>query len=159
MEPVELKTFLEDLLHKIDPLFKKKQISLQLEEFPPVTLELDRAGLAKIFQNLLANALKFTPNGKAVTVKVNRTDSSVVIEVRDQGIGIAWQNLPYIFERFYRADPSRNRESGGFGLGLTIVKELTEAMGGTVEVESILGAGSIFKIRLPIKNNDSVNLT
>lgn len=150
-EPIELKTFLEDLLHKIGPLFQKKQIDLQLEAFPPVTLELDRSALAKIFQNLLANALKFTPVGKAVTVKVNRVNATVVIEVHDQGIGIARQDLPYIFERFYRADPSRNRESGGFGLGLTIVKELTEAMGGTVEVESVFGTGSIFKIRLPIE--------
>jgi signal transduction histidine kinase len=150
-EPIELKSFLEDLLRKMSPLFKERHIDLKLEECRPVTLALDRSALTKILQNLLANALKFTPGGKQVTVKASRLSQSVVIEVRDQGIGISGQDLPYIFERFYRADPSRNRESGGFGLGLTIVKELMEAMGGTVEVESVLDKGSTFTIRLPIK--------
>lgn len=147
-ESIDLKDFLEDLLRKMAPLFNERNIALKLAECPSVTVELDRSALAKIFQNLLANALKFTPSGKQVMIKFGRVNSWVEIEVHDQGIGIAVQDLPYIFERFYRADPSRNRESGGFGLGLTIVKELTEAMGGTVEVESALGVGSTFKIRL-----------
>jgi two-component system sensor histidine kinase BaeS len=151
MEPIELKGFLEDVAHKLAPLFNEKSIDLKQEELAPVTVELDRPALTKILQNLLANALKFTPSGKQVVIKVAQLNGSVVIEVRDQGIGISAKDLPYIFERFYRADPSRNRESGGFGLGLTIVKELTEAMGGTVEVESVVGEGSTFKIRLPIR--------
>jgi signal transduction histidine kinase len=149
-ESIGLKAFLEDLIQKMTPLFNRKNIDLKLEEFAPVTVELDRPALTKILQNLLANALKFTPGGKRVTVKVCRLSSSIIIEVSDRGIGISKQDLPYIFERFYRVDPSRNRESGGFGLGLTIVKELTEAMGGAVEVESMVGEGSTFKVKFPI---------
>jgi signal transduction histidine kinase len=149
-ESIELKDFLEDLTHKLEPLFRQKNIGLNLAEVSPVTLKLDRPALAKIMQNLLANALKFTPGGKQVIVKAIQTGSSVIIEVIDQGIGISPQDLPYIFERFYRADPSRNRESGGFGLGLTIVKELTEAMGGLIEVESAVGEGSTFKVKFPV---------
>lgn len=150
MEPIGLLTFLKDLTQKMTPLFRGKNIDLKLEEFVPFTVELDRPALTKILQNLLANALKFTPGRKRVTVRVYRSISSIVIEVSDQGIGISNQDLPYIFERFYRVDPSRNRESGGFGLGLTIVKELTEAMGGSVEVESVIGEGSTFKVKFPI---------
>lgn len=155
METIELESFLEDLIHKMAPLFHKKDIDLKLAEpagvtLEPVTIKLDRPALTKILHNLLANALKFTPSGKQVTVNARRLDSSVIIEVHDQGIGISAQDLPCIFERFYRADPSRNRESGGFGLGLTIVKELVEAMGGTIEAESVVGEGSTFRVRFPI---------
>ena len=83
---------------------------------------------------------------------MNIVGNAALIDVSDQGAGISAVDLPYIFERFYRTDRSRNRESGGFGLGLTIAKELTETLGGTISVVSELGEGSTFTIQLPLSS-------
>lgn len=151
-EPIELSAFLKDTVYRFEPLFKAKNLNLQYMESPPCTIETDREALSKILDNLLSNALKFTPFGKDVEFNLETDSGSAVIRVIDQGIGISDTDLPYIFERFYRTDRSRNRKSGGFGLGLTIVKELTEALGGTVSVASKIGEGSAFTIKLPLKS-------
>jgi len=100
--------------------------------------------------NLLANAIKFNFPGGEVRVGV-RTDESgtVAITITDTGVGIPYQDLPRIFERFYRVDKARSRQVGGTGLGLSIVKHVVERMKGTVNVESQLGRGSTFTIRIP----------
>ncbi len=148
-EPVELESFLKDIHAKMLPLFQEKQIIFSLTPVPPVILNIDRNALSKIMQNLLSNAYKYTFAGKRVDINAFCFGHSVAITVSDEGIGIPAKDLPNIFERFYRTDESRNRDSGGFGLGLTIVKELVEAMGGSVEVSSALGEGSRFTIRFP----------
>lgn len=150
IEPLELRAFLEDIHRNMLPLFREKEISFNLSQFQPVILKLDRNALAKIMQNLFSNAYKFTPNGKQVLVDVIRKEETVEITVTDEGVGISSKDLPYIFERFYRTDQSRNRDSGGFGLGLTIVKELVAALGGTISVSSRLGEGSTFKVIFPL---------
>jgi two-component system, OmpR family, sensor histidine kinase BaeS len=149
IEPVALDPFLKDVKKRITPLYQAKGVILGLEKFSPVTLQSDREALTKIFENLLSNAYKYTPAGKKVLIGVEPKENTVSITVRDQGIGISETDLPFIFERFYRTDQSRSRESGGFGLGLTIVKELVEALGGTVNVTSQLGEGTVFKISFP----------
>lgn len=149
-EPIELSSFLRETVHRIETLFKAKNLILQFAEHNPCTIKSDREALSKILDNLLTNALKFTPTGKIVRLNLATSEDFVIIQVSDQGVGISDSDLPYIFERFYRTDRSRNRESGGFGLGLTIAKELTGALGGTISVESKLGEGSNFTIKLPL---------
>lgn len=105
--------------------------------------------------NLVANALRFTPSGGSVVVSVELDGRQVVWSVSDTGPGIASEHLPHLFDRFYRADPSRSRATGGSGLGLAIVKHLVEAHGGQVEVASEVGRGSTFVIRLPVSTATS----
>jgi two-component system phosphate regulon sensor histidine kinase PhoR len=128
-----------------------KQIKLQtLAGDEPIHVLADEEGLRTILDNLLDNAIKYTPDGGRVTVRWRAEGSMAVIEVEDTGIGIALHDQPRIFERFYRVDKARSRDLGGTGLGLSIVKHLVQAFGGTVSVSSALGRGSTFTVRLPL---------
>jgi signal transduction histidine kinase len=100
-------------------------------------------------RNLIDNAVRYTGEGGSVDVSVRATDGTVVVRVADTGIGIPQRELPRIFERFYRVDRARSRETGGTGLGLSIVRHVTENHGGDVTVESELGRGTVFEVRLP----------
>ena len=115
---------------------------------PRVHADPERIG--QVLRNLLSNAVTHTPDGGAVTVSAEAGAVSVRVSVRDTGEGIAAKDLPYIFERFYRADKSRSRATGGAGLGLAIARYLVEAHGGQIAVESQLGAGSTFSFTLPL---------
>jgi two-component system sensor histidine kinase BaeS len=118
-------------------------------ELPLVAVDLQRIG--QVLQNLLTNALRHTPAGGQVTVSATSAPGGrVALAVADTGSGIAPEDLPRIFERFYRADSSRSRATGGSGLGLTIARRLVEAHGGSIEVESALGVGSRFTVLLPV---------
>ena len=99
--------------------------------------------------NLLDNAVKFTSEGGRVTLSAKAAGGRVILAVGDNGIGIPPGDLSRIFERFYRVGRSRDRREGGTGLGLAIAKHLTQAMGGTIEVESVQGTGTTFRINLP----------
>ena len=112
-------------------------------------IEFDETRLRQIVTNLVENALTHTPNNGSVTVEISGSTDGLKIVISDSGAGIASGDLPHIFDQFYRADPSRNRATGGAGLGLTIVKKLVEAHGGTVAVTSSLGDGSTFTVLLP----------
>jgi len=109
----------------------------------------DARRLGQIVRNLVQNAVAHSPAGETVTIAARAAGPAVRITVADRGAGIAPEHLPRIFERFYRADPSRARDTGGAGLGLAIVKQLAEAMGGTVQAESRPGGGSAFSFTLP----------
>jgi len=98
----------------------------------------------------VGNALKFTPAGGRVTVRLSGGDNTVVLQVADTGIGIAADQLDRIFERFYQVDGSATRQYGGMGLGLALVKEIVEAHGGQITVTSQVGAGTTFTIVLPV---------
>ncbi|MEI8201102.1 MAG: ATP-binding protein [Eubacteriales bacterium] len=112
-------------------------------------LTADEDKIEQILVNLISNALKYTPDGGSIEIRTAETPDSVVISIKDSGIGISSEDLPYIFERFYRADKSRSRATGGSGIGLAIVKFLAEAHGGTVTVESRPGEGSEFTVAIP----------
>jgi two-component system sensor histidine kinase BaeS len=114
-----------------------------------LTVTADPVRLRQAIDNLVTNALRHTPTGGTVTVSARRDGDHIVIEVTDTGIGISADDLPHVFERFWRADKSRGRQSGGSGLGLAIVRRLTLAHGGTVEAASEPGVGSTFTLRLP----------
>ena len=128
-----------------------KEISLATEG-PPVDrlVNADDEGLRQILNNLVDNAIKYTPHSGSVTVTCHVDGSAAVIEVRDTGPGIAAEFLPRVFERFYRVDKARSRELGGTGLGLSIVKHLAQAFAGNVDVVSEIGVGTTFTVRLPL---------
>jgi two-component system phosphate regulon sensor histidine kinase PhoR len=116
---------------------------------PDVLVHADEEAIRQILDNLIDNAIKYTPEGGRVAVGGRVAEDSVEIVVRDTGIGIPRDELPRVFERFYRVDKARSRELGGTGLGLSIVKHLAQSLGGHVWVESRVGAGSTFAVRLP----------
>lgn len=115
-----------------------------------VVVEGDAHSLHRLFLILIDNAVKYTPTRGTIKVSLAKSNQSAVVEVKDSGIGIATQDLPHIFDRFYRADKARSREFGGAGLGLSIAHWEAEAHGGEIEVESTLGQGSLFRVRLPL---------
>jgi two-component system phosphate regulon sensor histidine kinase PhoR len=116
----------------------------------PVRIRGDEEALGQVTTNLLDNALKYTPRGGRVWVRLREEGADAVIEVQDTGIGIKPQDCGRIFERFYRVDKARSRELGGTGLGLSIVKHILRAHGGSVFVESEPGVGSTFRAVLPL---------
>nr|MDJ0846654.1 ATP-binding protein [Crocosphaera sp.] len=117
------------------------------QELPPVLADSDR--IEQILVNLIGNAICYTEKG-SITVKVWQENKQVWIAIIDTGIGIKSEDLPYIFERFWRADKSRSRYSGGTGIGLAITRRLVELQGGKIEVESEVDKGSTFRFSLSI---------
>jgi signal transduction histidine kinase len=107
--------------------------------------------LSLLVRNLLDNAIRYTKTGDSIHAEVADDDGSVILRIRDTGVGIPTKDLPRVFERFYRVDRARSRETGGTGLGLAIVRHVAENHGGTVTVQSELGRGSTFEVRLPAR--------
>lgn len=150
LRPVEVAEVIGPCLEIIRLKAQAKRLALKAEygpDVPPVIA--DVASLQEMLQNLLDNAVRYSTPGGCISVKAVGSGSEVAISVSDTGIGIAKSEQERIFERFYRADAARSRESGGTGLGLAIVKHLVEAHGGRIRVESELGRGSTFHIFLP----------
>jgi len=112
--------------------------------------------LAQVLRNLLSNALRHTPPGGQISISARAADDAVEIAVADTGEGIQPEDLPHVFDRFWRADRSRTRETGGSGLGLAIARQLVEAQGGAIGVESEPGRGSRFWFMLPTCPEDEV---
>jgi len=152
-EPVDLPALVHRAVEMMGKAAEEKRVDVRVEvqEVPPVPrLAGDAEGLERLVVNLLDNAIKYNlPKGR-VTVRVQARDGHAVLEVADTGIGIPQDALARIFERFYRVDKGRSREEGGTGLGLAIVKHVAQAHGGQVDVESRLGQGSTFRVRLPL---------
>jgi signal transduction histidine kinase len=127
-----------------------KNIGVRCESTPGVTVRGDRARLKQVIVNLLDNAIKYTPAGGQVTLRVRSEGAHALLDVSDTGIGIPAEALPHVFKRFFRVDGSRSREQGGAGLGLSIVKSICTAHGAEVEVLSTPGSGSTFRVRQPL---------
>jgi signal transduction histidine kinase len=139
----------------LEPLARAASVALRLEPVPPLpAARADARRLGQVLRNLVTNAIAHSPAGGAVTLAAAAGAGRVTITVTDRGAGIAAEHLPHVFDRFYRADPSRARATGGAGLGLAIVRQLVEAMGGAVRVESRLGEGSVFAFDLPVAGAD-----
>jgi two-component system sensor histidine kinase BaeS len=144
----------EQALYMLKPLADEKEITIEqnlMPALPIITADADR--ICQIFYNLITNAIRYTAPGGRVTVATGITrlegQEWVKVTVADNGQGINSMDLPHLFDHFYRGDKSRDRKSGGTGLGLAIVKQLTEIHGGKVQVESIVGKGSVFYVLLP----------
>jgi two-component system OmpR family sensor kinase len=149
-EPVRLDLLAFDVAATMEPIALERGINLQLERFEQATVYGDTARLILVMMGLLENALTYTPSGGTVTIKVAACGTIASFSVRDTGIGIAPEDIPHIFERFYRADPARSRAAGGSGLGLAIVDWAVKAHGGSIMVESHVGLGSTFTVTLPL---------
>lgn len=147
--PVDLSELVTNLGEDYKVVFESKELTLEIEVERSVIIAGNEARLKQVLNNLLSNALKYTESG-AVKVSLKRTTTDAVLVVEDTGVGISEDSLPLIFERFYRAEPSRNRSTGGAGIGLAIVKKLVEAHEGRIEVESKIGVGSRFTVFLPL---------
>ncbi|MDD2351574.1 MAG: HAMP domain-containing sensor histidine kinase, partial [Synergistaceae bacterium] len=109
----------------------------------------DKYRIEQVLMNLMSNAIKYTLEGGNINIRISESETSVIFEFEDNGIGIPEEELPLIFERFYRADKSRNRMTGGSGIGLAIVRSIVAAHGGTVEVKSRLNSGTCFTLTYP----------
>ena len=134
-------------------LAEEKRISLTSDGSEPVEVDADPSRLKQVVVNLLDNAIKYTPEGGNVSISVMRQDGHAVLEVEDTGLGISANDLPHIFDRFYRADKARSRQMGGTGLGLSIVRSICQAHGGQVTVNSAEGRGSRFRVELPLSTS------
>jgi len=149
-QQVQLMDILESLVEFIQPRAKEKNISLSLKKSDLPLINADMKSMEEVFSNLITNAIIYTPEGGKVDVMGEVKGNFVEISVSDTGYGIAPDELPRIFERFYRAKTEKTRNIVGTGLGLPIVKSIVEAHNGTVKVESEEGVGSTFYVRLPI---------
>jgi two-component system phosphate regulon sensor histidine kinase PhoR len=149
-EAVDLAAVVHDLCMSLRPAFHTSGLELRChtpEGLP--TWHGNRRALEQVLTNLMENARAYTPAGGEVDVDVSVTANGFAIHVRDTGIGIEARHLPRLFERFYRVDPARSRAAGGTGLGLSLVKHLTESLGGKIDVDSTPGRGSTFTVQLP----------
>lgn len=153
IKPIDAAEIVEEIHQTMAPLARRERaITLVSKTNPLAPLVLaDRQRLAQVLLNLVRNAITYTPNGGIVSMTVEKIDTMyVALTVADTGIGIPSEELDRVFERFYRTDASRTRSSGGFGLGLAIVRDLVNAMGGSVSVTSKVGEGSCFRVLLRI---------
>jgi len=151
LQTLDLPPLVEEVVSELSVLAQESGIDLQAECQPVPSLMGDASQLKQALINLLDNALRHTPSGGTITVRVGSHDTSIRLSVEDTGPGIDSTHLPHLFERFYRVDQSRDRQSGGTGLGLAIVKEIVEAHGGHIEAHSQVGKGTTFTITFPTK--------
>ncbi len=141
----------QDCYEQFARIATENQLQLQLQICPGDPLaRADRKAVETVVSNLVVNAIHYTPAGGRVTIETSAESGEAVIVVSDTGLGIASEHQTRIFERFYRVDRARSRDKGGTGLGLAIVKHLTQAFGGSVKLDSQIGKGSRFQVRLPI---------
>ena len=148
-QEVNLGKLIQDLGTDAEILCQEKGLGFQLGETRDLVVKGDEAMLRQLFFNLLDNAIKYTPSGGTVSVSSLTEGQMAVVAITDTGIGIALEDIPLIFERFYRVDKARSRVGGGTGLGLAICRHIAEAHGGKIEVESQVGKGSTFTVSLP----------
>lgn len=151
---------IKDVINRVFLFFesgiKEKHITTSLDS-REVMIYADEDKIKQVIMNLLSNAIKFTPPGGSIGVRVFKENDMVVFTVSDTGQGIPAEDIPFIFERFYRVDKSRTRSTGGTGIGLSIAKQIVTSHKGTISVQSSPGKGSVFTVRLPA-HNSSVSL-
>jgi heavy metal sensor kinase len=152
LELIDINATCEEAVERIRSLAQSRATAIQLATNGPVPFHADPEDLQLVWTNLLENAVRYSPEGSSVEVAVNHDNEKAQIVFEDHGVGISAADLPRIFDRFYRGDPSRTRATGGFGLGLAIAKALVEAYGGTISAESTPGKGTRMTVELPVTN-------
>ncbi|MCD8069555.1 MAG: ATP-binding protein [Lachnospiraceae bacterium] len=155
VEPRDINSMLELILKRLLPLARQKDIEVVLECVRPVTAEVDEVKMNLALTNLVENAIKYNRENGSVKVRLDADHQFFTVEVEDNGIGIPEQDLPHIYERFYRVDKSHSREIGGTGLGLAITKSAVMMHRGTIQVESEPGKGTTFTVQIPLKYSGS----
>lgn len=155
LELIDLSRLVDHILDRFDMMLSSEEYANKdykiLRELSdkPIWVEADQDRLTQIIDNILNNAIKYSPDGGNVTVRLMTTHNEALLSIQDQGLGIPQKAIPHIFERFYRVDKARSREQGGTGLGLAIAKEVVERLNGRIWVNSIENKGSSFYISLP----------
>ena len=149
-KPIAASDLVHEAQQNLAALAKQYGVGLEVEAKSESRVEADRDAIHQVFSNLIENAVKYAATGGRVVLGARDLDHAVEFYVRDFGPGIASEHLPRVFERFYRVDKARSRETGGTGLGLAIVKHIVLNHQGTVRVESSLGHGSTFYFTLPV---------
>jgi signal transduction histidine kinase len=152
--PVSLRTAISDSTESVRSMAEAKQQRIITDLQDGVAVLGDAARLHQVFTNLLQNAVKYTPPGGTITLKLRQTNGQAVITVQDTGIGIPPEHLTRVFDRFYQVDTGHSHAEGGAGLGLSIARSIIEAHGGQIAVTSEAGVGSAFQIALPVALND-----
>jgi len=147
---VNLGRLITNLSADVEVLCHEKGLNCELGKTQDLVINGDEARLRELFMNLLDNAIRYTPSPGTVSISLRREAQMVVVAVTDTGVGIPAEDIPFIFERFYRVDKSRSRAEGGTGLGLAICRHIAEAHGGKIVVESQVGVGSTFSVWLPL---------
>jgi signal transduction histidine kinase len=150
LEPVNLNDLLSDVLESMQAQAQARQVSLRgifCEDLPLISAEM--AKLQRVLFNLVQNAIRHTPAAGQILLAIRRTSAGVQVDISDTGEGISPEDLPHVFDQFYRGEKSRSRETGGAGLGLAIAKRIIEAHQGQIWVESQPGAGARFSFVLP----------
>jgi signal transduction histidine kinase len=156
LEEVNLPLVIRSVMDEHREQSVARKVALETDVAPEAaTLVADEDAIRQILTNLIDNALRYTPEGGRIICRARLVGSDLALSVADTGTGIRREHLPRIFERFYRADPSRSREEGGTGLGLAIVKHLVEAHGGRVMAESVLGQGTTVTCVFPPEEGHS----
>ncbi|WP_338470661.1 ATP-binding protein [Niallia sp. XMNu-256] len=151
-QPVQIHDLIQRICGNFQWLADEKQITLHYDGIPEdVWMEIDPDRITQVVVNLVGNALRHTPDHGFVELTSCENDDSFILKVSDSGPGIPEDALPFIFERFYKGDPSRSRSESGTGLGLSIAKGFVEAHGGSISVESEIHKGTTFTVRLPVK--------
>ncbi|WP_234124267.1 sensor histidine kinase [Clostridium hydrogenum] len=140
---------LDKIINSFKPLYETSGLKIYSELATNLEIFMDKDKFKQVIYNLLSNALKYSKENGEVLVTLKAFANTIIIEIKDNGIGISEKDLPFIFERLYRSDESRNKNTGGAGIGLTIVKNIVEAHKGTIKVTSSLGVGTTFIIALP----------
>jgi signal transduction histidine kinase len=148
-EALDFNDLLDALVEQVQPLAEAKDVSLIRESPAGLVIHGDPDHLIRLFLNLLDNAIKYTPPGGQVTVRAGNEGARVCVAIGDTGPGIPSEAIPHLFERFYRVEAARSRDSGGAGLGLAIAYEIARWHGGTLEVRSEPGQGTTFAVTLP----------
>lgn len=149
-ELVNIDKVIGDRFDQLRKVALDRGIDIAMLRNRPTVILGDGLRIGQLFYNLIDNALKYSNRGGNVELSLDHDGGFAVVKVRDSGVGIAKEDIPYIFDRFYRVDKARTREVGGAGLGLSICKEIVESHGGTIEVASDIGRGSVFTVRLPL---------
>ena len=151
LHKLSLSPILTKVVTKMKPLAKDKKISIKTK-ISPHTIAGNEDHLEKLFTILLDNAIKYTPLKGEITIETTKSGKSVIVTVKDTGIGISQKDLPHVFDRFYRADQSRSKQgTEGFGLGLCIAKKIVDDLKGKIYVESKINTGTTFYVKLPRK--------
>ena len=150
LAPLELDKLLREVISDADILARARNQEILIVEMAPSVVRGDRGRLYQLFFNLVDNAIKYTPEGGKIWVSLRLENRWALTEIRDNGPGIPAEDLPHIFKRFYRVKKDRARKTGGSGLGLAICQLITESHGGAIGAESTIGAGSTFRVKLPL---------
>ncbi len=153
-QPVDLREVVQKAVQSLNNQTSEKNVSIEVllpDDLPLVEADAERMG--QVLRNLINNAVINTPTGGEICIEARACDSQVAVSIKDNGVGISKEHLPFVFERFYRADRSRARLTGGAGLGLAIVKQLVEAQGGQVEINSQIDVGTTVTFTSPIASS------